>query len=565
MLIRNLKRLIFLIVPTLFLLLILIKYYQGNAIALPFHANDWIQKSLSKKPKPAEEQHQPPAAEASQSLSSSPTKSPPPLQSIDIVIPPDTHKVGDDNGSHREVYSVSTKDQKYFLVKFGGYDAINPNIIAHPTLNDTWIIVAQKHKHEGDDPTAFTELVCNAVFKDDALKCLDPPMALPVLPTRGGKCSENLAFFTLNVGPHDARVFYGPKKPYTIYGSNSAITCFGLWIQDFRELWEWGLELFYSEEFRTGTELQRPEPWSPVEKNWFIFWDKNEQMYLHHDVVPQRVFAKLEADGSVGPDLGPQAVAKGDGKCTEKYMPKADSEYESIHQATNSLSITLCRRVDPKCKPNDKNTFILSVFQHKKFYYFHSVYEPYAMLFDRTSPFKIHAISKKPFWINGRGMIDPTSPKEHQESKKPDTPSPPAQPESREPDTQPEDPKRGLHAKLTPREDVSSPDKSPDAPPDATPETETKPNPEPDPKAETKPEAETDPIPKEETKKDDAPKHVAKQTEMFYITSINWKTRGQKYHGYIDDVLFIGFGIEDVKTAGIDVVAGDLVLDLGLC
>jgi len=55
------------------------------------------------------------------------------------------------------------------------------------------------------------------------------------------------------------------------------------------------------------------------------------------------------------------------------------------------------------------------------------------------------------------------------------------------------------------------------------------------------------------------------QTEMFYVVSMSWKTQGQKYHGYADDVLFIAFGIEDERTGGIDIVAGDLLVDLGSC
>jgi len=55
------------------------------------------------------------------------------------------------------------------------------------------------------------------------------------------------------------------------------------------------------------------------------------------------------------------------------------------------------------------------------------------------------------------------------------------------------------------------------------------------------------------------------QTEMFYLTSISWKTQGQKYHGYLDDVMFVGFGIEDSDTGGIDILANDLMVDIGLC
>jgi hypothetical protein len=52
---------------------------------------------------------------------------------------------------------------------------------------------------------------------------------------------------------------------------------------------------------------------------------------------------------------------------------------------------------------------------------------------------------------------------------------------------------------------------------------------------------------------------------MFYITSMSWKGHDQKYHGYIDDVLFLAFGIEDTRAAAIDVKAADLMQDLALC
>lgn len=219
------------------------------------------------------------------------------------------------------------------------------------------------------------------------------------------------------------------------------------------------------------TELQRPEPYSVVEKNYFIFWDKDENIYAHYDIFPKRVFSKLSDNGSTGPDLAPQ-VAAGDEKCINKYMLKVSPENESLHQATNSISITLCKRSDQACQADDSNTFILTVFQHKKFYSFHSVYDPYVMLFQHKAPFAIHGISTKPFWISGRGM--PGKWKDHNGN--------------------PSD-----------------------------------------------------------------------QTQMMYITSLSWKKAGQKYHGYIDDVLFVLFGIEDSDTGGIDIIAGDLLADLGLC
>ncbi|KAM5453491.1 hypothetical protein MaudCBS49596_002694 [Microsporum audouinii] len=382
--------------------------------------------------------------------------------------------------THHEVFSLSRPDRKYFRLKFGELEAINPSIIPHPSLNDTWIISAQ-HMSRGavKDTVWFAELVCNAVFKNERLECISPPMNMPIAATVGDrtKCTDDLDFFALNIGPHDARVFYGPRFPLTIYGSNSMFTCFGQWVQDFRMLMDWGYEHFFQNEFRVPTEIQRPTAYGAIEKNWFIFWDKDGQMYAHYDVAPKRVFAKLEYNGAVGPDLAPLVAAQ-DGRCMQRYMPSIGPELESIHQATNSLAITLCNRSDTNCKPNDENTFVLTIFQHKSFYSFHSVYEPYAMLFRQKAPFGLYGISSKPIWIHGRG-------KEGQGKKPPG---------------------------LTPEEI-----------------------------------------------------RVWNQTEMFYITAISWKTHGQKYHGYIDDVLFISFGIEDGDTGGIDVRASDLLEGLGRC
>lgn len=378
--------------------------------------------------------------------------------------------------THVPLFSASTKGGKYFHIDFGSRRAINPNIIPHPSLDDTWIIIAMQEQSTLKNSIFFTELVCNARFTNDKLSCIEPPLMMPIAATHGDKCTGELSFFANNLGPHDARVFYGPKAPYTIYGSNSKFTCFGQWMQDFRMLTDWGYEPYVHGKFRTATELQRPAPWHPVEKNWFIFWDSEGKMYTHYDISPKRVFAELQFDGSVGPDLGPN-VAEQDALCMERFMPDVGPELESIHQASNSLSITLCKRSDPSCEPSPTNTFILTIFQHKSFYAYHSVYEPYVMLFSHNAPFQIHAISTKPIWINGRGGP-----------------------------------------------------------------------------GEVIPYAMSD---------DDA--KTWNQTEMFYITSISWKKHGEKYHGYLDDIMFIAFGIEDSTTGGIDVVAEDLMQSLSMC
>ena len=401
-------------------------------------------------------------------------------------------------GAYHEIFSVSTSDKKYFKIKFHERSGINPNAIPHPVLEKTWIIVAQLNdRHLKWESVWFAELVCNAAFKGEVLSCIDPPFILPIGKTlvrvhskiktarltifKGGQqCTNELSFLQKTFGPHDARVFFGPSAPYSTFGSFSQFACFGQWIQDFRALTDWPFEAFSEEQFRMPTELQRPSGRRIVEKNYFIFWDKDENIYVHYDIHPKRVFAQLAYDGSTGPDLAPQAAAS-DESCMAKHMPKLDAEdqlkaenerAEAIHQATNSISITLCKRSDPACKPDSSNTFALTIFHRKTFYEFHGVYEPYVMLFQQIPPFAIHGISSKPLWIHGRA----------------------------------------------------------------------KPG---------------------EWKK--AGGDFSDQTQMLYITSVSWKNAGQKYHGYIDDVLFVLFGIEDKDTGGIDVLASDLVAELGLC
>ncbi|KAL2846921.1 hypothetical protein BJY01DRAFT_234387 [Aspergillus pseudoustus] len=439
----------------------------------------------------------------------------------------------DMSATHQILRSASSADGAYFHIDFGSRRAINPSIIPHPEDNTTWIVTAQLHESQEergkDRPRLwFAELVCTAAFvpidssssRKQTLRCVNPPLILPIAatPSDSSKCTGDQAFFTLSIGPHDARVFYGPDAPYTVYGSTSQLTCFGQWMLDFRLLVDWGLDtvLHHQGSFRQPTELQRPllTPYRSVEKNWFVFWDAaaatgyeqgQGHSYVHYDIAPARSFAQLlePADGSVGPDLAPQA-AQNDDACLRRLLPalpdnislSGSGDAESIHQATNALSITLCARADPFCVPGDDNTFVLSIFQHKSFYNLHSTYEPYAMLFRARAPFEVYGVSRRPLWIHGRRTPPPRQSSQWQ-------------------------------------------------PGSSSPMYDDHVN--------------------DDGDEEEMMRAVKLESEMLYVTSISWKAHGQGYHGFVDDVLFIGFGIEDSATGGIDVRAGDLVDGLALC
>ena len=53
--------------------------------------------------------------------------------------------------------------------------------------------------------------------------------------------------------------------------------------------------------------------------------------------------------------------------------------------------------------------------------------------------------------------------------------------------------------------------------------------------------------------------------EYFYTTSISWKGHGMRYHGFMDDVVLLNFGIEDSHAGTIDVRAEALLQDLAFC
>lgn len=198
---------------------------------------------------------------------------------------------------------------------------------------------------------------------------------------------------------------------------------------------------------------------------------------MHYDTSNHRAFAKVNDDGSSGKDLGP-LTEKNDKHCLSLYLPAANDIVQHLHQAANSLALTLCKRSDPDCTVTDDNTFILTIIQFKVFQ-IRGRYEPYVMLFRQSAPFEIYGISSKPFWIHGRG-----------------------EPGGKWLDD--DEQRRGSRLDND-------------------------------------------------------------QTQMLYVTSINWKKKGLNYQGFLDDELFIGFGVEDKQSAGIDVVAGDLIAELGLC
>jgi hypothetical protein len=83
-------------------------------------------------------------------------------------------------------------------------------------------------------------------------------------------------------------------------------------------------------------------------------------------------------------------------------MPKTAPENEFINQASDSLRAILCKRSEPDCKPDPRNTVIITTYQYKTFHFFLGFNEPCITAFYDHKPFGVYGMSIKPSWLNER-------------------------------------------------------------------------------------------------------------------------------------------------------------------
>lgn len=306
---------------------------------------------------------------------------------------------------HITISSKKTTDKKFWSLDFGKVNATHPTILAHPhpIKTDYWIMLGLSKR---DDTKFQKELICEASFKENTMACAEPPQLLPVSTIVSPLCEKQYDGHNYEIGPRHTRAFFGPTRPYFLYSAPSLHSCVGVWMQDLTRLYYWlySESLEKSETFFEPTDLARPGPSRPIERNWFAFWDRNDEMHLHYNIYPKRSFAKLNSTGGVEQELAVYSEAS-DQACMQMNMPQIQyPAHEKIVQATNALSVTMCNRSDEACFESEQNTFIMTIFNVKTTHLVEN-YDPYVMLFKRTAPFEIHAIGKKPLWIDGRKKL----------------------------------------------------------------------------------------------------------------------------------------------------------------
>jgi hypothetical protein len=294
--------------------------------------------------------------------------------------------------------SLSGLHGQYMPVEFEG--TFNPSIVPHPTKDKRFIIASRYISND----TFMGLKACEAKFDFYALVC-DPDTIqdLVIEQTSSKHCNDEATSELAKLqGQSDPRVFHGPSGIFITYGLHSQYACFGQAIQDLGSVYPIGKT---PEVFPKQTEIQRPDKYSKMEKNFMLFFGSvteggktQVRRYVQHDLQPKRVFAELSSDGTVGGNIG---LLSKDDACLKALLPPLDrSAGETIHQSTNTLALTLCNR--GTCTPDDDNTILISIFHKKNYKYFHAEYEPYLLAFSPKAPFGVIGISSKPFWIQGR-------------------------------------------------------------------------------------------------------------------------------------------------------------------
>ncbi|KAK9375141.1 uncharacterized protein V1513DRAFT_443856 [Lipomyces chichibuensis] len=204
--------------------------------------------------------------------------------------------------------------------------------------------------------------------------------------TQAGVC-KLYKYLALKQGHTDPRVLFSPLgEPLMVVGTNGLSNCMNQFVIDLRAVipgLNWKMKLHgVPIRFKRLTELPRPK-YNEVEKNWFLMWDESNVEYVQHETEQRSISAV-----SLPPEKQVNIALPAVQKCLSSLKKTLDSKQEAndIHQATNSLRVTLC---DFPCIPTIHNTVIIELIHVKYQNRFEFFYRRYAIIMNATAPFNI--------------------------------------------------------------------------------------------------------------------------------------------------------------------------------
>ncbi|KAK9321879.1 hypothetical protein V1517DRAFT_325164 [Lipomyces orientalis] len=230
-------------------------------------------------------------------------------------------------------------------------------------------------------------------FDQQMLRCVNQPkkIDLPGWPSPKGSCGL-WPKIESGLGHIDSRIFMSPLgEPLMIVGTNGITNCVHQFIVDLRTLVP-DLESKLKIEnvpirFANLTALPRETPLAEMEKNYQLLFDEKNEIFVHHE-IGDRSFSALSDHG-----MRNLAVYAPTPECIlslRKTFPDPSQQRMTIHQATNTLRVTLC---DYPCEPTLDNTVLVSIMHVKYEHWLHVYYRRYLVVMNATAPFHILARS----------------------------------------------------------------------------------------------------------------------------------------------------------------------------
>ncbi|KAK9358813.1 hypothetical protein V1504DRAFT_441819 [Lipomyces starkeyi] len=190
----------------------------------------------------------------------------------------------------------------------------------------------------------------------------------------------------------DPRIMFSPLgEPLMVVGNSGKANCMGQFVIDLRAVIP-GLSIKmkldhvpirYGISCCTLIELPRPD-YNEIEKNWFLMWDEANIGYVQHE-SEHRSISALDPPPAKQVNIATPPISK----CVSALkhtMKKEKGQANDVHQATNSLRVTLC---DFPCIPTIHNTVIIELLHLKYKNVYELFYRRCAIIMNATAPFNI--------------------------------------------------------------------------------------------------------------------------------------------------------------------------------
>ncbi|KAK9239990.1 hypothetical protein V1525DRAFT_396539 [Lipomyces kononenkoae] len=368
------------------------------------------------------------------------------------------------------------------------------------------------------------------VSKRLGLQCATEPQLIEIATVESGECNEHL-YFGLRKGPQTPRVFLAPDgTPILTYSANSEADCIGVWMVDARVAYPPLMEWFPNPplQYAEPVELRRPGKKLEMEQNWTFMFERNKT-FIQQDLYP-RTYSSI---GWQNRNLAPKSF-----KCVNALTQ--NREEVVLRQATNTLRLSLCNW---PCTATEANTVLISIIHVKYKEGYRPYYERRVLVTAAQFPFDVIGISP-PLVYTGtdeQNVLYTTSLTwDSRQSPRKDRENVYSMDKSK------------YAIKSVESEDGHTPDQ------EETLEEPTK----------VKVEKRETALEKKMRKLHEKQEELADKTKFREYTIENPQLSGIEsdyYHGYLNDVVLIGFGIEDREAAVLDVRAADLVECLKKC